>query len=278
MPSDYQRIERAIHWLLEHQDQQPALDDLAEYLGLSRFHTQRLFSRWAGISPKQFLQYLTVGFAKQLLNESKSVLESALDSGLSGPGRLHDQMISIDAITPGEYKSGGRGLQLLYGMHETPFGQALIGTTERGICHLSFLNPTLNNPLDTIESEWPNADFKQDQNTTGQLVQQIFDTQNQLKEPLHLLLRGTNFQVKVWEALLTIPSGSLLTYENIAQLIGQPKAARAMGNAIGKNAIAFLIPCHRVIRNSGIIGRYRWGSERKRAILTWEAGHQHHNP
>ncbi|MEJ1296101.1 MAG: bifunctional helix-turn-helix domain-containing protein/methylated-DNA--[protein]-cysteine S-methyltransferase [Candidatus Sedimenticola sp. (ex Thyasira tokunagai)] len=275
MPSDYHRIEQAIHWLAEHADEQPELIDLAGFLRLSTYHTQRLFSRWAGVTPKQFLQYLTVGYAKQLLDESMSVLDVSQEVGLSGPGRLHDQMINIEAASPGEYKQGGRGLTIQFGFHVTPFGECLIASTSRGVCHLVFVEQGDHElALEGLKSLWTNADFEENAQQTSLLVKQAFTLEGDKRQGIKLLVRGTNFQVKVWQALLNIPQGYALTYGNIATWIGSPNASRAVGSAIGKNPVAYLIPCHRVIRGSGIIGEYRWGSDRKRAMIAWEAAHR----
>ncbi|MEJ1407672.1 MAG: methylated-DNA--[protein]-cysteine S-methyltransferase, partial [Candidatus Sedimenticola sp. (ex Thyasira tokunagai)] len=255
MPSDYHRIEQAIHWLAEHADEQPELIDLAGFLRLSTYHTQRLFSRWAGVTPKQFLQYLTVGYAKQLLDESMSVLDVSQEVGLSGPGRLHDQMINIEAASPGEYKQGGRGLTIQFGFHVTPFGECLIASTSRGVCHLVFVEQGDHElALEGLKSLWTNADFEENAQQTSLLVKQAFTLEGDKRQGIKLLVRGTNFQVKVWQALLNIPQGYALTYGNIATWIGSPNASRAVGSAIGKNPVAYLIPCHRVIRGSGIIG------------------------
>ncbi|MEJ1356436.1 MAG: bifunctional helix-turn-helix domain-containing protein/methylated-DNA--[protein]-cysteine S-methyltransferase [Candidatus Sedimenticola sp. (ex Thyasira tokunagai)] len=275
MPSDYHRIEQAIHWLAEHADEQPELIDLAGFLRLSTYHTQRMFSRWAGVTPKQFLQYLTVGYAKQLLDESMSVLDVSQEVGLSGPGRLHDQMINIEAASPGEYKQGGRGLTIQFGFHVTPFGECLIASTSRGVCHLVFVEQGDHElALEGLKSLWTNADFEENAQQTSLLVKQAFTLEGDKRQGIKLLVRGTNFQVKVWQALLNIPQGYALTYGNIATWIGSPNASRAVGSAIGKNPVAYLIPCHRVIRGSGIIGEYRWGSDRKRAMIAWEAAHR----
>ncbi|MES9897901.1 MAG: bifunctional helix-turn-helix domain-containing protein/methylated-DNA--[protein]-cysteine S-methyltransferase [Sedimenticola sp.] len=272
MPSDYHRIEQALHWLAEHAGEQPELVDLAGFLGLSTYHTQRLFSRWAGVTPKQFLQYLTVGYAKQLLDESMSVLDVSHEVGLSGPGRLHDQMINIEAVSPGEYKQGGSGQVVHFGFHDTPFGECLIASTVRGVCHLVFVEPGgRESALQDLKSLWVNAVFEEHPQQTSLLVQKAFALEGDRRQGIKLLVRGTNFQVKVWQALLHIPQGYALTYGNIAAWVGSPNASRAVGSAIGKNPVAYLIPCHRVIRSSGITGEYHWGRDRKRAMIAWEA-------
>jgi AraC family transcriptional regulator of adaptative response/methylated-DNA-[protein]-cysteine methyltransferase len=294
MSTDYVRIERAIRYLEENFRRQPTLDELAEHLHLSPFHLQRLFTRWAGISPKRFVQFLTAEYAKEMLRNSATLLETSYESGLSGPGRLHDLMISVEAVTPGEYKSGGAGLQICYGFHDSPFGTCLLAATERGVCGLSFATSPdeREQALEDLRTRWPAAEIVEAPAFTQPLVEQIFPqnvTQlngtessgtngngrvNGAQEPprgLTLLLNGTNFQVKVWEALLRIPSGALCSYEDVAHLIDRPSAARAVGGAVGANPIAYLIPCHRVIRKSGVIREYRWGSMRKKAMIGWEA-------
>lgn len=265
--SDYQRIARAIHFLTEHRAQQPGLEQVAAHIGLSPFHFQRLFRRWAGVSPKRFLQFLTAEHAKQLLHRSQSLLETSLDVGLSGPGRLHDLLVSVDAVTPGEYKTRGAGIRIRYGLHESPYGRCLIGLTDRGICHLSFVDEECGNvAIEKLQREWTAAEVFAEPEGTGQVVEQIFTPQGS-DRPLSLLLRGTNFQLKVWQALLNIPAGMLVTYQQLAAQIGQPTACRAVGNAVGCNPIAYLIPCHRVLRSNGAFGGYRWGTERKMALL-----------
>ncbi len=272
--SDYQLIAAAIAYLEANHRSQPSLDDLAKHLAISPFHLQRLFTRWAGISPKRFVQFLTVEHAKQLLAESHTMLEAAYETGLSGPGRLHDLFINVEAMTPGEFKLRGRGLTISYGLHMTPFGECLLATTERGICSLNFVNDLgSEGELEALHMRWPAAHLVENEHATAAVVESIFAPSHRNGESLRLLLAGTNFQIKVWEALLRIPPGSVCTYENVAQWIGQPSAARAVGGAVGANAIAYLIPCHRVIRKSGAIQEYRWGTTRKKAILGWEAAH-----
>ncbi|MFN8495305.1 MAG: methylated-DNA--[protein]-cysteine S-methyltransferase [Caldilineaceae bacterium] len=275
LPStDYQRIAEAIHYLEANFREQPELDDLAAHLGLSPFHLQRLFTRWAGISPKRFVQFLTAEYAKQLLVNAHSILDVAYEAGLSSPSRLHDLLIATEAVTPGEYKNKGEGLQINYGRHATPFGDCLLAATERGICLLTFLDAETdwNTAVGELQAHWQEATLVENAQQTQSLVEQIFPSQpTSERRTVHLLLRGTNFQIKVWDALLKIPPGSVASYEDVAQLIGQPGAARAVGGAVGANHIAYLIPCHRVIRKSGVIQDYRWGPTRKKAILGWEA-------
>lgn len=267
--NDYQRIARAIHFLEEHKLDQPSLDDVAEHIGLSPFHFQRLFRRWAGVSPKRFLQFLTAEHAKQLLHDSASVLDTCFEVGLSSPGRLHDLMVSVEAVTPGEFKTGGEGLEIRFGFHDTPFGTCLIGLTERGICHLGFLDTKETEAArDELKRAWPEAELFEDANASRSVIQQIFgNSQSRTSEPIPLLLIGTNFQLKVWQALLKIPEGALTSYHQLAKQLGSPTASRAIGNAVGKNPIAYLIPCHRVLRSNGELGGYRWGIDRKKALL-----------
>ena len=241
---------------------------MAESVGLSEFHFQRIFTRWAGISPKRFLQFLTKENAKDLLKHS-SVLDATFSVGLSSPSRMHDLFINTEAVTPGEYKTHGAGLVIRYGFHPTPFGEALIGLTERGICHLSFVQNSRETALMYLKANWSNATIQENSQATEALIEPIFSLDHNLS-PLSVFVTGTNFQLKVWEALLSIPRGNVTTYEQIATQIGQPGALRAVGTAVGHNPIAYLIPCHRVIRKMGDFGNYRWGTARKKALLGWE--------
>lgn len=266
----YERISQAIHFIQQQSREQPSLEQVAQHLQMDPFQLQRLFSQWAGISPKRFLQFLTRQHAKQLLVESRSVMHSALESGLSGPGRLHDLIVNCDAVTPGELGAQGEGLTITYGFANTPLGQIISGTTQRGICHLRFIDPKEQElALSELSQEWPNAEFTHNNQSAEQLAATLFSQQTSNK-PLSLLLKGTNFQIQVWQALLQIPSGAIASYSDIAKLSNNPKAQRAIGSAIGKNKLAVLIPCHRVIRETGDFGQYRWGAERKTALLTWE--------
>ncbi|MBE9053995.1 methylated-DNA--[protein]-cysteine S-methyltransferase [Nostocales cyanobacterium LEGE 11386] len=270
---DYSRIAQAIVFMRQHHLNQPDLSTVAQHIGLSEYYFQRLFTQWAGISPKRFLQYLTVEYAKSKITQTKSLLDLTLDVGLSSPGRLHDLFVNLEAMSPGEFKTGGASLQIRYGIHDTPFGKSLLATTSRGVCHLSFLDALDEQTAEqTLRLEWRSAEIIHDQQATQPLYNLIFypDAFSHQK-PLTLLVKGTNFQIQVWRALLRVPFGGITTYQNIAELIGRPTAARAVGNAVGKNSIAYLIPCHRVIRESGELGGYRWGWERKTAILGWEA-------
>lgn len=274
--ADYHRIERAIRYLDASSPTRPSLDEVARHVGMSPFHFQRLFTRWAGISPKRFSQVLALEYAKEKLRESRNLLDATYDAGLSSGGRLHDLFVTLDAVTPGEYREHGAGLQISAGFHESPFGEALIATTDRGVCGLTFHEGSRRAALRELASRWPNATIEERPRVTAPLAARIFaalevrDPEGLV--PLGLLVRGTNFQVKVWRALLQIPAGSVATYEDIATAIGAPSAVRAVGTAIGRNPVAFLIPCHRVIRTTGALGGYRWGLPRKRAMLAWESG------
>ena len=269
-PADYPRIETAIRYLAAHVDEQPTLSTVAAEVGLSPFHLQRVFKRWAGISPKRLLQLLTVEHAKELLDESASVLDTTYEIGLTSPARLHDHFVALEAVTPGEYKSGGADIELFYGFHDTPFGRMFLAATERGICRLTF--PTTEEERDEVAGlteRWPRARHVEEPDVTGALASRIFAGGGE-DDPLRLLVHGTNFQIAVWRALLSIPEGEVTTYSRIAAAIGRPRAVRAVGNAVGANPIAYLIPCHRVLRQVGALGGYRWGPERKPALLAWE--------
>jgi AraC family transcriptional regulator of adaptative response/methylated-DNA-[protein]-cysteine methyltransferase len=268
---NYQRIETAIRYLEENFQRQPELDEVAEKVHLSPFHFQRVFTEWAGISPKRFLQFLTVDFLKGKLTETKNLIDAAEAAGLSSQSRVYDLFTTLEAMTPQEYKQRGEGIGIYYGFHETVFGLALIGVTERGICWLSFLqaDEEPRSELEKMKSHWHNSVFKEDIALTAKSIDQIFNRRNS-KERLHVFVKGTNFQVKVWEALLRIPMGSVTTYQNIADKIQSPRAMQAVGSAVGSNHIAYLIPCHRVIRKDGVLGEYRWSSTRKKSIIGWE--------
>lgn len=268
---DYLRIEQAIEYLEKNANAQPELSEIASAVGLSEYHFQRIFSRWAGISPKRFLQFITKESAKGLLAKSENLLVATYGVGLSSLGRLHDLFVTTEAVTPGQYKSGGEGLTIRYGLHDTPFGKALIGTTERGICHLGFVGRSEGEAIDALVTNWQQAEMVEDHNATVSLVKPIFDLSKRSKKPLHLHVRGTNFQLKVWEALLRIPSGAVTSYQGLAEQAGNPGASRAVGTALAHNPIAVLIPCHRVIRKMGEFGNYRYGTIRKKALLGWEA-------
>lgn len=270
---DYSRIALAIAFMRQHHLSQPDLATVARQIGLSEYHFQRLFTQWAGISPKRFLQYLTVEYAKSKIAQTKNLLDLTLDVGLSSPGRLHDLFVNLEAMSPGEFKTGGSGKQISYGIYDSPFGKYLLATTSRGICNLHFLDRSDERTAEeTLRRIWKNAEIIYERQTTQPLHDRIFNLNTSSdRKPLTLLVKGTNFQIQVWRALLQIPLGGITTYQNIASSIGRPTAARAVGNAIGNNPIAYLIPCHRVLRESGELGGYRWGLERKAAILGWEA-------
>ena len=269
---DYRLIEKAIRFIEANARRQPELEEIAAAVGLSEAHFQRKFTRWAGISPKRFLQFLTSGNAKELLAQSESLLTTTHRVGLSSLGRLHDLFISTEAVTPGEYKSRGAGITIRYAIHPTPFGKCLIGTTERGICHLGFVQTSEGEAIDRLVTDWSQAEMIEDHYATAGLIEPIFELGQRGQQKLRLFLRGTNFQIKVWEALLSIPAGAVTTYENIATQIGKPSALRAVGSAVGHNPVAVLIPCHRVLRKDGEFGNYRYGTARKKAILGWELG------
>lgn len=305
--SDYQRIERAIAFLVEHADRQPSLDEIAAHVHLSPFHFQRLFGQWAGTTPKRFLQALTLERSKALLAEATPLLAAAQEIGLSGSSRLHDHFVQLEAVTPGEFKRRGEGLVIRHGVHPTPFGDLLVAVTPRGVCRAAFL-ATLParaaSDVDTsgadasgvdmsgvdmsgmplsgiaavreaelaaLRASWPLARFEEDPAGTAAVVAAMFDTPRAARPgPLSLHVVGTNFQVAVWRALLRIPHGHFASYRQLAQAIGRPGASRAVGGAVGANPVALLIPCHRVIQQSGALGGYRWGPLRKRALLAWE--------
>jgi AraC family transcriptional regulator of adaptative response/methylated-DNA-[protein]-cysteine methyltransferase len=270
---DYERIEKAIFFIEDNYRRQPSLQELAEHIALSPFHTQRLFKRWAGISPKRFIQYLTIDYAKSVLKHSGNVLDAAYGAGLSGPGRLHDLFVTFEAVTPGEYKRQGKNILIHYGIHPSPFGNCLLGITERGICWLSFFDKEgPDESLSELTGQWKGAELKHNPRQTAGYIRNIFNRGTaSAGKPLTLFLKGTNFQIKVWEALLNLPPGQLFTYEDLAASIEKPKAVRAVASAIGRNPVSYLIPCHRVLRKSGRISGYRWGPVRKKAIIAWEA-------
>jgi len=270
---DYQRIEKAIQFLAENFHSQPSLKEIAGNIYVSEFHFQRLFTRWVGISPKRFLQFLTKEYAKTLLEKSINLLDVTYESGLTSPGRLHDLFVTCEAVTPGEYKTKGAGLEIAYGYHATPFGECMLAKTGRGICGLSFVQSGGRRPVFAdLKNRWTNAKLVEDPQLTRPFVKQIFNPSEEKNSvPLHLILNGTNFQIKVWEALIKIPMGAVVSYENVAAHIGMPKASRAVGNAVGSNPVSFIIPCHRVIRKTAEFGNYGGGVARKMAMLGWEA-------
>jgi AraC family transcriptional regulator of adaptative response/methylated-DNA-[protein]-cysteine methyltransferase len=270
---DYERIEKAIQFLADNFHSQPNLKEIAGKIHVSKYHFQRLFSRWVGISPKRFLQFLTKEYAKTLLEKSINLLDVTYESGLTSPGRLHDLFVSCEAVTPGEYKAKGEGLEIAYGYHATPFGECMLAKTDRGICGLSFVQHNDRRRVYAdLEDRWQKATLIEDADVTRPFVKRIFDpSRAQKSTPLYLVLSGTNFQIKVWEALIKIPMGAVVSYEDVAAHIGMPKASRAVGNAVGSNPVSFVIPCHRVIRKTAEFGNYGGGVARKLAILGWEA-------
>ena len=272
----YARIERAIRYIEEHRLRQPRLEEVAAGVGMSPFHLQRLFTAWAGVSPKLFLRYVTLDHAREALMDARSVLDAALDVGLSGPGRLHDLCVTLAAATPGEIGAGGRGLEIRHGRHDGAFGRFLVATTERGVCSIAFEREG-EDPLAALAAAWPHARLVEDVARTWRCAgEALAQGGGAGASPIRLWARGTNFQIKVWEALLRVPPGRLVGYGDIARAIGRPGAARAVGRAVGANPIAVLIPCHRAIRASGRFETgYRWGSARKRALIAWEAGRRH---
>jgi AraC family transcriptional regulator of adaptative response/methylated-DNA-[protein]-cysteine methyltransferase len=269
---DYERIEKILLYLESHTREKPSLEQLAKIAGLSPFHFQRLFKRWVGISPKQFLDMLTMKQAKQLLEDSRPLLETSLELGLSGPSRLHDLFLRIEAMTPGEYKKQGEGLTIGYGFFPSPFGETLIAFTAKGICELSFLDPSRSKgALQALKKRWPLATFEENSPRSRALGKILFErVRDTTERSLSLLLKGTEFQLKVWQALLRIPEGTAISYEELAKRVNSPQGHRAVAGAVAKNPIAYLIPCHRVIRKMGDWGGYRWGLARKKALLGWE--------
>lgn len=268
---NYTRIAAAIDYIRQNFKEQPNLDEVANKINLSPFHFQRLFSEWAGVSPKKFLQYISLEHAKKMLTESQtSLFDTAMETGLSGTGRLHDLFITIEGMTPGEYKNGGQHLSINYSFAESLFGNIIVASTAKGICYLAFADDE-SEALQTLQKSFPNATYRQMVDLIQQDALFIFTQDWSKLSQIRLHLKGTEFQLKVWEALLKIPSGRLTTYGSIANRIHHPKASRAVGSAIGDNPVAFLIPCHRVIQSSGAFGGYHWGSLRKTAMIGWEA-------
>lgn len=286
---DYARVREAIEYLTRHWKTQPEVEEIAAQIGLSASHFSSLFRRWAGITPKQFLQALTIDHARALLRDSASVLDTSLEVGLSGPGRLHDLFVAHEAMSPGEFGSGGEGLTLTYGFHPSPFGEAIAVATPRGLAALGWVDDKAapGRASDTGKSaggregaladmirRWPNAQFVRDDAATADYVRQAFDPAIwEGGRPLRVVLIGSDFEIRVWETLLKIPMGRATTYSSIARHIGKPKAARAVGAAVGRNPISFVVPCHRVLGSSGALTGYHWGLTRKQAIIGWEAGH-----
>ena len=272
--TEFERIAKVILFLDQHHTEQPSLETLAAQAGLSPFHFHRLFSRWAGITPKDFLQCLTLSHARQLLEAGESVLKASLEIGLSGPGRLHDLCVSLEAASPGEIKAAGADWTIDAGFADSPFGPCLVAQSPRGICHLSFVDGTDRPQAETaIRRDWPRVHIHWGTSAAKNLATQLFvrSGNGHRTAPLKAFVRGSAFQVRVWRALLNIPAGALVSYGHLAEAIGKPTAARAVGTAIGHNPLAYIIPCHRVIRSTGVLGDYRWGTTRKQAIVAWES-------
>ena len=265
----YRVIAQAIRFVRSHARRQPGLEEIADAVHMSPHHLQRVFSEWAGISPKRFLQYVTKEFARQRLGDADDSLSVALDAGLSGTSRLHDLMVSCEAMTPAEIRASGRGVSIGFGFAPSPFGEALVAWTARGVCHFAFCTSGLSEMIAGLSANWPDATLTPDHEQAGALLRQIFPEQP-TRGKIHLVLKGTNFQIKVWEALVHTEFGQVISYRQLALQSGSPHAQRAVGNALAANSIGYLIPCHRVIRETGDVGNYRWGSERKMALLGWE--------
>ncbi|WP_337076143.1 methylated-DNA--[protein]-cysteine S-methyltransferase [Aeromonas dhakensis] len=270
--SDYARIADAIRFIASQVARQPTLDEIAAHVHLSPFHFQRLFSRWAGVTPKRYLQVLTLERAKTLLQESRPLLEVADTLGLSSGSRLYDHFVQLEAVTPGEYKQRGAGLVIDHGVHDTPFGQAFVALTPRGVCNFSFLDDQAPQaPLTALAQSWPEAELREAPSRTQGVIHTMFDGSKTQDRPISLHVSGTNFQISVWRALLQIPPAKVVSYAQVASAVGNPKAARAVGLAVGANPVALMIPCHRVIQQNGKLGGYHWGETRKQAIHAWEA-------
>jgi AraC family transcriptional regulator of adaptative response/methylated-DNA-[protein]-cysteine methyltransferase len=266
----YQLIAEALHWLCQNQQDQPSLAELADHVGLSPHYMQRLFQEWTGVSPKQFLKYLTKVQAMERLRQGNTVLDTAISSGLSGPGRLHDLLITTEAMTPGEAKSKGRGVDVNYGYGMTPFGEALLAWTDKGVCFLGFCHEAgKQHAWDNFNQQWPDANLVENNQEASEMLEEIFNETEH--KPLKVWLRGSPFQLKVWEALLSLPTGSHCTYGQLAAFTGNAGASRATGSAVGRNPVSWLIPCHRVINSLGGLGGYRWGTNTKQAIIGYEA-------
>lgn len=272
---NYQRIAKAIDFLRINFKKQPSLDEIAKHVNLSPYHFQKLFTDWAGVSPKKFIQYLSVNYAKSLLNQSQtSLFDTALEVGLSGTSRLYDLFVNIEGMTPGEYKNGGKDLVINYDFIYSPFGELLVASTQKGVCYLSFIDESEATALDHLKNNFFNADFIHQSDLHQKKITDFFNGDFDTSKPLQLHLKGTEFQLKVWEALLTIPFANLTSYGELAKKIKSPNASRAVGTAIGNNPVAYIIPCHRVIQGNGTLGGYMWGLNRKSSIIAWEASKQ----
>ena len=272
--ADYAAVQRAIAYITEHWREQPEIEAIAAAVGVTDTELHHLFRRWAGLTPKAFLQALTLDHARKLLRDSASVLDASYEVGLSGPGRLHDLFVTHEAMSPGEWKTGGEGLTIRYGFHPSPFGLALIMATDRGLAGLAFGDPgEEQKAMADMMSRWPKANYVEDREGTGAIAHRVFDPKQwRAERPLRVILIGTDFQVRIWETLLSIPLGCAVTYSDIATKIQNPAACRAVGAAVGRNPISFVVPCHRVVGKSGELTGYHWGITRKRAMLGWEAG------
>lgn len=271
---NYERIAAAIRFIKENRQEQPRLETIAGHVHMSPAHFQRMFQEWAGISPKNFLQYLNVEYAKRILKQTHaSLFDTACEVGLSGTGRLHDLFVNIEGMTPGEYKNGGQALRINYSFAETPFGQVMVASTDKGICHLAFVDEGEEEALGSLKQLFPNAAYTQCPDRKQEDALSVFNRDWSKPDEIRLHLKGTSFQLKVWETLLKIPAGGLTTYADLATKSGHEGACRAVGTAIGRNPVAFLIPCHRVIKATGDIGNYHWGEVRKEAIIGWEAAY-----
>ena len=273
---DYGQIAQAIAYIRDNAGRQPSLEEIAFQAGLSPWHFQRKFKSWVGVSPKRFLEFLTVQHAKELLDNSASILDASLDLGLSGPGRLHDQFVTIEAVTPGQYKRLGSGLEIYHGIHPSPFGPMFLALTDKGICELAFgSGEVLENEARGLHRRWPAAQVFQDSKRTASTADRLFSPRSGSgdgrESGFHLFVKGTNFQVNVWRALLRVPEGSLISYKQLARLTGNPAAIRATASAVGANPVSYLIPCHRILRSTGELGGYHWGIERKRALIAWDS-------
>ncbi len=269
---DYERVAEAIHFIRNNYKDQPKLDEVAEHVHVSPFHFQRMFQDWAGVSPKQFLQYLSLEHAKKMLKETHaSLFDTAYETGLSGTGRLYDLFVNIEGMTPGEYKNGGEALTINYSFADTPFGNVIVASTDKGVCHMAFADEGTEKAFQNLKSQFPNANYHQIVDLKQQNALFVFNQDWSKLDKIKLHLKGTDFQLKVWETLLKVPSGGLTTYGDLAAKAGHEGAYRAVGTAVGKNPVAFLIPCHRVIKSTGELGNYHWGEDRKNLIVGWEA-------
>jgi AraC family transcriptional regulator of adaptative response/methylated-DNA-[protein]-cysteine methyltransferase len=274
MMGDYDKVRKTLAFITEHWRDQPSLEQIADHVGISAPHLHHVFRRWSGLSPKAFLQAVTLDHARRLLREPVSLFDASLELGLSGPARLHDLFVTHEAMSPGDFKSGGEGLTLYYGYHASPFGEAIAVVTDRGLAGMGFVDDGNRfAALNDMTRRWPKASFLPDQAKTAPYIARAFDPATwQPETPLNVILIGTDFEVRVWRTLLSIPLGKATTYGDVADRIGKPKAARAVGAAVGRNPISFVVPCHRVIGKSGALTGYHWGLTRKQAILGWEAG------